>query len=58
MGMKSALRGWRRKKRRTFEEFDREFETFINRVNKHAFMVKVNGTGYGRPQWIHKGRKP
>jgi len=56
--MKSALRGWRRKKRRTFEEFDREFETFINRVNKHAFMVKVNGTGYGRPQWIHKGRKP
>lgn len=52
------IRGWRRKKRQTFEEFDREFDQFINRINKHAFMVKVNGTSYGRAQLIHKGGKP
>ena len=51
-------RGWRRKKRQTFAEFDRAFELFISRLNKHALMVKVNGTTYGRVQLIHKGGKP
>lgn len=56
--MISALRGWRHKKRKNFEEFDREFDIFINRINKHAFMSMVKGTSYGRPKLIHKGKKP
>lgn len=52
------IRGWRRKNRQTFEEFDRDFDQFITRINKHALMVKVNGTGYGRAQLINNGRKP
>jgi hypothetical protein len=56
--MISALRGWRRKKRQTADEFADEFERWIAKVNKRALMVRVNGTSYGRPQYIHKGRKP
>lgn len=56
--MISALRGWRRKKRKNFEEWDLDFEKFITKINKHAFMVNVNGTSYGYPKLIHKGGRP
>jgi len=54
----SCLRGWRHKKRKTADEFADEFEKFISKINKHAFMVKVNGTSYGYPKLIHKGGRP
>lgn len=56
--MISAVRGWRRKRRPTVNEFIREFEAYTNKVNKYAYMRRVNGTSYGYPQLIHKGKKP
>jgi hypothetical protein len=54
----SCLRGWRRKKRQTSEEFADEFELWIKKANKQSTMRKTYGLSYGRPQLIHKGRKP
>lgn len=56
--MISALRGWRHKKRQTFEEWNRDFTKWLKASNKRALMVKVNGVSYGRRQYIHKGKKP
>lgn len=56
--MNKALRGWRHKKRRTEEQFNREFNAFTAWINKHSNMRRIHQLGVTSPSLIHNGRKP
>ena len=56
--MNKALRGWRRKKRLTEEQFNREFDAFTDRLNKLSHMRRIRQLGVTTPNNIHKGGKP